>query len=104
MDKEAQEKIAKALYERCAGQLWEEASASSVDYYWSVAHLALTKFEELGYRKLPKDKPPLLSSEEFIAEFKKMEESNAVVNMPWMWGKQVAQAQREGDIKFYTSK
>lgn len=58
MDKEAQESLARALYERFHGGNWEDASAPSVDYFWSMAHLALTTVINAGYRKLPEGQPP----------------------------------------------
>ena len=51
--------------------------------------------QQLGYRKLPTDKPPLLSDEE-------------TKELGWGWMlnydyelRDILQAQREGDIKFY---
>lgn len=63
--------------------------------------------KELGYRKLPKDKPPLLNNKELLKIF------NAEISNPVDWMhewlidfstelKMVAQAQREADIKFYS--
>ena len=39
------------------------------------------------------DTDRLLTDDEFVAEFAKLEESMPMVNMPWQWGKQVSKAQ-----------
>lgn len=91
MDKEALEKMAVIIevnmpkWQQCTTK---ELRQELVDW---VAAKILVRLTELGYRKLPKDKPPLLA--------------DVLVTTP-AYGNKIditayLQAQREADIKWY---
>lgn len=93
MDKEAQEKIANWLHDKCLSGLTD---------FWSkclweknLAIEILNKIKELGYRKL-KDKPPLLSDE----KLERLLSEYSGNRRPYLY-RRIAQAQREADIKHY---
>jgi len=59
-----------------------------------------------GYRKLPKDKPPLLGEEKVfellgITELPKADEAIIMLHQDVAFVGKIAQAQREADIKHY---
>lgn len=89
MDKEAQEHIGYFL--SVAQKIGKNRDYLNVR---GSARALLNQLEQLGYRKLPKDKPPLLRDEE-ITEVSFCKTMGRY--------KEVAQAQREADIKWYES-
>ena len=61
------------------------------------------ELEREGYRKLPKDKPPLLSAKELKKHWKWVDDGDGY-NQRQDWNiTTLLEAQREIDIKFYTS-
>lgn len=103
MDKEAQEKIAEILSQpikidllgaRARGFKGIEKKPNA-----RVSQI-LQALRQLGYRKLPKDKPPLLSDEKLNALWRceKGLPEWATWEVPKWFAKQ---AQREADIKHY---
>jgi len=89
MDKEAQEKIAETLKVCGANPITANALA------WDL----IGELEKLGYYKLPKDKPPLLSEvirRERAKNIVGASYSTVLENVNWL-----AQAQREADIALW---
>ena len=98
MDKEAQKKIADIIV--CTHSMFDERyEPASAEEFHDEANQILTSLKELGYRKLPKDKPPLLSDEKLPHWIKYPDGGKGDVIEAY---KAVAQAQREADIKFYS--
>ena len=98
LDKEAQEKIAEIIYET----LGEDTAFNKEGGYFPNADLSddiageiLKTMKGLGYRKPPEDKPPLLSNEG-------IEKVSAIARYDKSSFRNVAHAQREVDIKFYS--
>jgi len=99
-DKQAQEKIGKALQRKFN---WDRAiylrHPERDEYFEEMAGEALYQAEKLGYRKLPKDKPPLLSE----GEMQNIRFNNSSPNAPRLpsYVSVIAHAQREADIRHY---
>jgi len=108
MDKEAQEKIVEAY---CYRNGWDYSPGNEdTDEAYKDVSFILSKAEEFGYRKLPKDKPPLLSPEDFIRIFTEEQKRQGVpdkYNFPEAIAGNVhyhqilAQEQRKTDIEWY---
>lgn len=98
MDKEAQEKIVKILNEPLKAP-WAGNAVDTIQAGIEYQALEILQtLEQLGYRKLPKEEPPLLSDEEIIQALDNLIASSQVIKRP---ERAVAQAQREADIKWY---
>lgn len=97
MDKEAQEKIAKLVFKRC----FPEYDLLTLEPYLKIAEEILIILGRLGYRKLPEDKPPLLSDEEIENTYKEYEPVTDIMNLHMVFLKDIAQAQRKAGIKHY---
>lgn len=91
-DKEAEEKIAD--YISLAINLGLHLRARDAKrIYLEMASAIFWILKELGYRKLPKDKPPLLSDGEIRMVYQGMITDEHRV---------IAQAQRDSDINWYS--
>lgn len=112
MDKETQKKI----LPRIRGEL-ENYAKDVVDYYQKTGLVIPSNLEiyakritELGYRKPPKGKPPLLSDKEIVLREVRIPTGDSIGSKPVVRVEKeididaTLQAQREADIKFYTSK
>ena len=64
---------------------------------WMASRI-LHNLEELGYRKLPQDRPPLLSDEAMDKAYIIPDKTQT---WPYHLRNSIAEAQREADIKFY---
>lgn len=64
-----------------------------------LAGAVLEELEKLGYHKLPKGKPPLITDAEAIACIKQ-DHPRTVFNLTWQ-ATSIKQAQREANIKWY---
>lgn len=98
MDEEAIEKIAKSLDavgEMLAGKHLDNMTREA------LAQLTLRDLEQLGYHKLPKLKPPLLSKEKQGKVRAGIPGTANVIDFAREVSKRTAQAQRRADIKFY---
>lgn len=117
MDKEAQEKMAKYLYYQSTSSLsgvsWnaltdiedKSGNISSTKRYWfKEAAQILVLIKELGYRKLPKDKPPLLNDKELRLAIAEGEEMDDYIGAITDGDRGIAQAQRVADIKWFEQK
>jgi len=101
MDKEAQEKIAEIINEAVTEGIYYPREP--------YADRAIEKITQVleGYRKPPKDKPPLLSDEEMESIYKSNLRGKPYsyfpeeVYSPAQQRHDIAQAQREADIKHY---
>ena len=105
MDKETQEKITEVLI----NMLLVEKTGVKLP----LNHYALNIFtglKELGYRKLPKGRPPLLGDKEVLWTVKDClkniiplgnTDAEKYGNLFRSIAYEVAQAQRESDIKYY---
>ena len=103
MDKEAVERIAVIL---ATYNLPREPDSNSSSRLLRMEreNCARHRLAELGYRKLPQAKPPLLSDEELEnlkTEYEKILEVEWHPTVLYLLAV-VAQAQREADIKFYS--
>lgn len=102
MDKEAQDTIALLIYQEL--RVYPDGGKSG-----RIAKEVLSTIDKLGYHKLPKDKPPLLSDGEIREAFEQWIPDGT--RNTWFYGwladfgaelEKVAQLQRELDIEFYT--
>ena len=107
MDKEAQGKILIGLFEYQA--LEEDDSGQAIIENLAYFQVMAKRIINNGFRKLPKDKPPLLSDEEFadaqVDYIKKNQEATGLIwHFPlqgWLRDDCNRKAQREADIKWY---
>ena len=88
MDKEVQGKIAERI---------NKYTTAFAEHPNGVAADIIGIIEALGYRKLPKDKPPLLSDGTIKAYVDKYKDNDK----PFIFAISLLQAQREADIKHY---
>ncbi|MBA7581213.1 hypothetical protein ES708_23115 [subsurface metagenome] len=95
MDKEAQREIVRFL--GIAQKIGKDGGYLDV---WGNTITLLNQLGQLGYRKLPKDKPPLLSDEEIVEA--RIENWSKPSGKRIPKDRAIAQAQREADIKFYS--
>lgn len=96
MDK-AQEKIAIFMADE---KYWNKFSDAMKEYYIKWAGEILSLLGEVGYRKLPKGKPQLLSDEEIREVVGDFILSKSYGNLLQDL-RDCNQAQRESDIKYY---
>jgi len=96
MDKETQEKIVEAY---CYRNGWDYSPGNEdTDEAYKDVSFILSKAEEFGYRKLPKDKPPLLDIDQYLAGMGWLISKDG---MQYAWLKQALERQREADIEWY---